>query len=390
MSLKQEELIAAIDAKSGRFRIDKVRIITPDATYRGAGVLECGEKLMLSITLPKGKDISAFSKNIVARKDFWKLKGVIEDSLNISIDSLPPISKKHYGNGSNVVVFGISEFDVEPAAFDKKTNSQIMKMLAAHRTDAPKANPKKARRLKKENPEVSFFAVLKDYKLIALNKGTEIVETNEFLGKRPKSRMDTCMGILPGWKYGLIQVVNDVHVHLKSDEIYVSRGKEEDSKHLEAVLRAIAFTHGQHAWPSQLEYRCDHKMLTNKIRVIRNVSRTHHAPFSERLWHNNLLGNVKWDFSETFQKAYEFFLSGTELSKEIEELVYLLREAGGDNIPLRIELLTVCTLYESLMRAIFSYQSKGKAKTKDVLAFIKSKASLIKELKRARRQEYGG
>ena len=193
------------------------------------------------------------------------------------------------------------------------------------------------------------------------------------------------MGSLSAWNYGLIQVGDNLHVHLKSKESYVSKGKANDQKHLDAFLRAIAFTHGQHAWPWRLTYRVGHKLLTNKVRIVRKTSRTSHAPFSQRIWFNSRVGNIAWDFGDALQTTYTFFVNETLLSKEIEELLYLFREAGGCEIPLQIELLTICSLYESLMRAIFAHQSLGVTKSPEVLAFIAEKKKIVQELKQNRK-----
>jgi hypothetical protein len=157
----------------------------------------------------------------------------------------------------------------------------------------------------------------------------------------------------------------------------------EDQKQFEAFLKAIAFTHGWHAWPSQIEYRSDHRLLINRIKCIRRVSESPHAPFSERMWFNG------YALSDPLEKAYQFFLADSELSHEIDELLYLFREAGDDGVPLRVSLLTICTLYESLMRSAFRHVLADRELPAEVVAFNKLKAQMLKRLKKRKEASLG-
>lgn len=94
------------------------------------------------------------------------------------------------------------------------------------------------------------------------------------------------------------------------------------------------------------------------------------------------LGQIRWDLSHPLQKAYEFFLSGSQLSMEIDELLYLFREAGEDKVPLRVSLLTICTLYESLMRSIHAHRLKSLTKSDEIVAFTEAKTEVLKHIQK--------
>jgi hypothetical protein len=225
MALSKGDLMRAIDRQNGRDRLDRVRVITPDRTYNGTGILECKDTFSISITLPKGHHAPSPSPGIVSRKHFWKLKGVLEGSLHISIQNLAPFYERDISNGIHTLSFNANELDIAPSSFDRKTSSQILKMPSKNqgKPRGPRAKP--GAKIKNGNPEVSFFAVLRAYKLIAHNKGTDIVETNAFLGEKSNSRQDTYMGELPDWRYGLIQIKDDVHVHLRSQKTFRSKAR---------------------------------------------------------------------------------------------------------------------------------------------------------------------
>jgi hypothetical protein len=320
------------------------------------------------------------------------LEGVLEASLEIVVDKLAPFHEKNTSNGINTLVFHVDELDIAPKPSDRLSKNRLFKMLSAQRTKqgVPQSDDsvKKQAKASREH-SATFFAVLKGHKLIAHNKGTDVVETNDFLGKSSRSRQDTYAGTLPGWKYGLIQVNDDVHVHLRSETRSKANDMAEDQKQFNAFLKAIAFTHGWHAWPTQVEYRSDHRMLINRIKCIRKVSETPHAPFSERMWFNGYTGQIQWDLSTPLEKAYQFFLANTVLSNEIDELLYLFREAGDDGVPLRVSLLTICTLYESLMRSVFRHVLTDRELPTEVVAFNRLKAQMLKRLKKRKETSKG-
>jgi hypothetical protein len=61
---------------------------------------------------------------------------------------------------------------------------------------------------------------------------------------------------------------------------------------------------------------------------------------------------MTWDYLSALERAYCFFLQSSKLPSEIINLLYLLREAGGDRVPLRIRTLSVCVLFESLLQLL--------------------------------------
>ena len=67
---------------------------------------------------------------------------------------------------------------------------------------------------------------------------------------------------------------------------------------------------------------------------------------------------------------------------EIDELLYLFREAGEDTVPLRVSLLTICTLYESLMRSIHAHRLKSLIKSDEVVAFTEAQTEVLKHIKK--------
>jgi hypothetical protein len=215
---------------------------------------------------------------------------------------------------------------------------------------------------KRQNPEVSFDAILPNFEIISRNSVTEIVETNSFLGKRSRSEPDTFKGEVPGWSFGLIQRDRDAHIHLRSKSGYRSKGQAEDERRFQAFLDALAFTHGQHAWPFSVEHRRDGKLIADRIHLNRTVARSPHAPFSKRLAFPPNARKTSWDFQNVLKIVYTFFKDSKQ-SNELTHLLYLCREAGGEDVPYRITLLGLCSLLESLVQAIYAERVKPKRRS---------------------------
>ena len=182
------------------------------------------------------------------------------------------------------------------------------------------------------------------------------------------------------FKSGLVQREADLHVHLRSKPGYHSQGETQDEQRFQAFLNALAFTHGQHAWPFSIEHRRDGKLVRDSVQLHKAVARTPHAPFSERLAFSALAGQLSWNFQEVLQTICAFFRSDSKLSRETTHLLYLCREAGSANVPYRITLLSLCNLLESLIQAIYAERIKPQ-KLVETEAFEAAKQQVCDDLK---------
>jgi hypothetical protein len=147
----------------------------------------------------------------------------------------------------------------------------------------------------------------------------------------------------------------------------------------------VAFTHGHHTWPFLTEYHRDGKLILNNVHLSSNVANTSHAPFTNRLAFEAQVNRLNWKFSEPLEKAYLFFSVESKLSSEITHLLYLFREASTSGVPQGITLLGLCSLFESLLHAIYDDQitplasadtSDFESAKKDALEAVTLKAGL--------------
>ena len=318
------------------------------------------------------------------------MRGIIEDEINFSVRGLPSNSSQNYNFGQpqrSILEFSTNRIELTPTGLDCLTSQQIYEMqqqanqaagIAAATNAAANATTDEA--APTPSVRVTFHAVLPDFKLIEHNGGTETTSKNAFLGESTRSTSDTFNSEMPEWEYGLVERDGDLHVHFISKPEHKSLGEDHDWQLFHAFLQAIAFTHAQHAWPFSVEHRRDGKLLLERIQLNDAVADSPHAPFTDRLAFNNLTKKLTWKFEKALEDAYAFFSSNSKVGREAENLLFILREATNRGIPQQIRLLSLCSLFESLVRVIYAEKIEP-ITAKEVVEFQKAKQEVCEALK---------
>ena len=396
--MKRQDFLNAIRQDGASFRVDNITINTGSRKASGKGTLRVsGARFLLEVTLDDLENVPDIPMGIINRSQFWKLRGLIEDELEFELFDMPDGRKENYGHHPwKVLPFSFSAMDLVPVGFDAMTTSGRKKWReeAIKASQLAVAGPipsgadnvgESATKGDDGSVDVSLDATLRDFKLIALNGGTTTTAKNDFFGEyQAGSKADTFHGKFMGWRFALIQKENDVDVHFWAEPEYKSLSVEDDRRLFRAFLNAVAFTHGQHAWPFLTEHRRDGKLLLDRIHLTSDVARTAHAPFSEKLDGNARTGRLEWNFIDPLEKAYRFFGLNSKLSIEVIHLLYLLREASAQGVAKRITLLGLCSLFESLVHVIYDEQIAGRnltdpatfeAARKDAIEAVRLRAS---------------
>jgi hypothetical protein len=377
--VKKQDFIKAVRQGGAKFRADNI-VITMDAgQLQGKGLLEVADGCFrLHVTLDDGSKIPEVTNGIKVQREFWTVRGKIEDEIGFSLRSLPNNVSRNYTFGQAdkfSVDFTAGHIELAAIGFDNLTSKQVFELqqqAAGQPIPASVEAPP-------QNTMVVFHAVLPNFKLIERNAGTETKRKNDFLGESSRSTLDTFHSQLATWEYGLVEQDGDLHVHLLSKPEHQSQGEEHDWRLFQAFLNALAFTHAQHAWPFSVEHRRDGKLTTDRVHLHEDVADSPHAPFSEALAFNNLTKNLKWSFGVALEHAYTFFSGDALMAREVETVLYIFREATGRGIPKRIALLSLCSLFESLVRAV--YEEQVAPKNADAIAeFQRVKDEVCAEL----------
>jgi hypothetical protein len=138
-------------------------------------------------------------------------------------------------------------------------------------------------------------------------------------------------------------------------------------------------------WKSDQAFAADYgsteRAINQLVRLDTETPRSSHAPFNERLSYLALTGQKQWKLHDCLEKAYLFFAAESQLRDEVERVLYLLREASASGVAHSITLLTVCSLFESLVRAIYKHRVAPSRST-ETQAFDAVKELVCAELKK--------
>lgn len=385
--MNKKEFLNAIRRLGGQFRADNIVVATGTQELRGKGALQVEEGVFqLSLTLSGSAAAPAAKMGFVSNEDFWTIRGLVEDELEFQMRSLPDCTSKNFTFGReerHILEFSSNRLELVPCGFDCLTSQQLCEMQEAvtlkARPTGVEAKPK-ATDTAVRPVQVTFHAVLPDFTLLDHNGVTDTKTKNAFLGESSHSKSDTFHGEILGWEFGLIERDSDLHVHLVSKAEHQSTGEHHDWRLFNAFLNALAFTHGQHAWPFTVEHRRDGKLLLDRIQLNGEVAATPHAPFTKALAFGNAVGGPAWSFRDALEKAYVFFSTESKVARECQNLLYILREASSRGVPGRIAQLSLCSLLESLVRVIYEERIEPQ-KAVETGDFQTAKQEILKELR---------
>lgn len=369
--MNKKELIEHLQ-KGERMMVTNARIITPGGSWEGSGVMtQLKGRFKIEIHFPEGIECPPLPTGTIMAKDFWNMEGVLENSLNFSIPSLPPCHSQRNENGTrNSATFHTGSIELEPTGVDCMTHAEITRLLDSLNHPKDESDEDIQKRLapgsesgtaKGNNSDSAMFkGVLRNFQVLARNAGSKETWENDFFGKTSSSSLDTCHGNLDDeWEFGLMQRGDNVEFLLKSKDGYRSTGEEEDMRRFQAFMAAVGFLYGKNAWPSRLEYRKAGRLILDRISAFEPSSGSPHLPFPERLWFNAMAGEVSCDISDVFSKAYRFFERKNILSETIAKILFYLRESTKREVHNKVRTMSLCALLEHLVRAICRHEIRS-------------------------------
>jgi len=386
--MNKQEFTKAIRSGDHKFHLDNVVITTNDQKLTGKGSLEVkANKFKIFVTLPSDSKPPLMTAGIKMRKDFWAIQGLIENEIGFIAHSLPFSRVEHYASGqpSTTLQFSTDRLELLPEGFECMTSKEVQAMhqevsrQAGVVQTAPE-NPRLEDVTESAIIQARFHAILPGFKLIERNGGTQTKTSNSFLGDSMSYATDTFQCELENWKCGLVEREGDLHAHLISKPGFESLGQDREQKVFHAFLHALAFIHGRHTWPFSVEHRQDEKLVLHSIQLNDEIAASPHSPFSQALAFFNKTKSLGWNFQNVLEKAFIFFKTGTKLTHELERLLFMFREATTPGVPKRISILSLSSLLESLVRAVFEEKIEPTTQAQDG-DFKKAKNAVCEELK---------
>lgn len=348
--MKADAFALTVRKGTDNLRADKVTIADAAGVirFRGVGVVRiAGASLEIDLTVRGSAPPPARHTNVITQKDYWRLTGVIDDDLRFSSEFITPISTHPGFKGVLKILRTLHIVELVTKAVDPaKTRRNQRKRYRRIGVTVPRRKPGNDR-------SFSFHATFVDHPLPAANAGTEIVKTNDFLPKHRSWSGDTLIGETSVGRYALIQASNgrDLHVHLKSKPDFRSENQEEDQRKFQTLLHALAFTTGIQPWPFRIKYsRGAGYLMSDTLRAPEPAPRTEYVPFRETR------GAADGAYlAQAIRVAVDFLEPDTAFNRKLIHVLFLFRQAGSKGVQTEIAVLSVCTLLESLVRAIFKH-----------------------------------
>ena len=355
--MNADEFVAIVKAGSDKLRVDRIILSTGNGEVRGKGMMHVTkDQIVLHVTVEDPSRLPTLSTGYFSIKDFWRVEGVIEDHLEFT-GSVAPAGNAKTVNGVTTIIRKLNPVMLVASEWDTMTYEELDTLL-------DKASPSPSTKVESgtEPPPIArraavrFEAKLAGYPVVLCDSGTSQVITNPFGGERSRSSLDTFSGELDNFAYALIKEEDDVTVHfLSNGDNHISQSEAEEERIFRAFLGAIAFTHGVHAWPYRIEHWRHGAKVSDRVTARRTLKATSHTPFSEQLAFNAQIHSVEWDFRDAVRKAFEFFATGSTLSKEVTQILFLVREAAAKGVHSEITTLALCTLFENVIRLLFRH-----------------------------------
>ena len=378
--MNRKQFIERVRSGSASFRVDDVSIRFPGTEISGDGTLDLTDRgFELHLRLTENAIRPEHKGGVLTQADTGVMRGLIDHDLRFEAKNVFPSFHYSTHNGRTAMRYRIDAIELAPVGVDAQTYDQIQRSLAQLESAEAESDADEGISSEKEShaSNVTFSGLLLGFKLIARNAGTKITEENPFFGESTSITQDTqCGDLSQKWEYGLIKRGEDIEFQLRLKDGAKSIDPSDDLKALQALMEAIAFIHGQHAWPFTLEFRRDHKLITDRVRPPKVALSSVHRPFNERIWFNSVVGNVQWNFNTALGKAFSFLSAPNELTAEVTRLLFLIREAAGGETHTTITNIAMCSLLDSAVNLVFE-QKIRRRETEMTDAFDRARSTLL-------------
>jgi hypothetical protein len=299
------------------------------------------------------------------RDQFWKIGCIIEEQVPIWTVGMP-----HQWNTQ------LALFSTHGARFDP----DVVHSLTVPRLKEAVMIATNERNLG-ENPQEHMYASarLVNYDLIWCNLDSQTVQENDFLGKSSMISRDTLRGSFDQFEYGLFKRGKDCEVHLRLRKgAAISPRVFRDT--FSALLRSIAFLHGQHAWPQWKRIELSTRVLDEFATAPRIVPKTIFTVLTPTACANHA------DPTSVIEKAVDTFLRADEFSRSLEDYIFVAREAGANETPLQVGTLSLCATFEGLIGLLHKQVCEGESSAQ-TLEFLRARGILISYIEKQRRHD---
>lgn len=197
----------------------------------------------------------------------------------------------------------------------------------------------------------SSHSIFRGPELRLRDEGTRIEQTNDFLGKAVSSSCDTHVFSGKGWEAALIQIQDELHLHVRSQKS-VATDVNDPLTLVDRVIAAVGFTHGFHPFPLYHEVSIDHCLKARWLSARRELSQSWLAPLGKQARMHSIDGQWREVTSIVPTIADGFRGIPPEKYDQIHTLLWHVLASDTADAPASIKLLIVCSALDGLMKTI--------------------------------------
>ena len=371
--------------------LDKVILTYKGETFEGLGTMEVDlEHARFEIDFRFEYEavpiefLELFSRQSAPRienpEDFWEAEVITACGIQFSMRVQPPhLSKRgtcrilrfwSHVEAINVVpdFWDTGDRDVQ-AAHTERINTIFSRDRVRVSGASEKADAAVDSAHAKAPPK--FHAILAGVELAVTNTGIWSTHHHPAEGSLPDFNPHLFKEDTDDYVFWLEPENGDLHVFMQF--------KNSDFSHdvcpnkFRALLSAVAFTHGYHSWPLLEEHCLCGRVVKCRIKPYFRLERSEFQPLNEHLSRSHK------ECGAMIGIATKFFSGERPMVPKFLEFAFLHRDAGMKAVPLKVQVLTACTVFEGLVTELLKeYQLEEAALlSEDGKAFDAAKNAVL-------------
>lgn len=332
-------------------RVSEVSLETDTGPFNGTGTIRVeNDGFTLEFYSPSNSQPPPQKFGTFSAREYWKVSGIIEEILPFRCDLVPPGGKRSHSRNqireSICTELRLHAIEIPAHGTEALSSKQLAELFsriqATNGTDDP------------VGPDLhEFTASLPNYPQIFRNAITEESKSDPFFGELTSSSWNLFIDDLSGFTFALEHDDQDLSVHMRSLPASSGMSCTEARRQFEALLHAVAITHGQHAWPYHQIHHYGTKKTFEQIAPPKKLTEAFNLPFDHSLTEALPPDDIRHRSGSSIRLLAKFLYDQPKLGDKIVDLAFLFREAQKREVHHDIESLTICVLFESLVTLLF-------------------------------------
>jgi hypothetical protein len=283
-------------------------------------------------------------------EDFWEAEVTTASGIRFSMRVPPPYNSK-WGPGKILRFWShVEAIEVLPDSWDTGdgdvqsahrkrietifTRDRVINSEATKEADA-------ALDMARSQAPPKFHVILARVALGVTNTAEVGTHHHPLEGERSHFKFGLYKEEHEDYSFCLESVDDDLHVSMYFNDPKLDCG--DCRKKLQALLSAVAFTHGYHSWPLLEEHCLGGHVVTCRIKPYFNLERSEFQPLNEHLSRSHK------ECGAMIGIATKFFSGERPMVSRFLEFAFLHRDAGMKAVPLKVQVLAACTVFEGLV-----------------------------------------